>query len=358
MIVGGGKAVAKYIRQCVWCRRARAPPEEQRMADLPSDRIDPSPPFTYIGMDCFGPFNTKQGRKVYKRYALLFTCLSSRAVHLEMLEDMTTDAFINALCCFIAIRGAVRQIRSDQGSNFMGARNEMAKALQEIDKDKVTSYFANKQCDFLMNAPSSSHAGGAWERQIRTVRSVLSKVLAQSAGRLDDTSLSTFLYEAMFIVNSRPLTVDSISDPTSLEPLTPNHLITMKCSVPQPPPGKFIQEDLYAKKRWRRVQYLSEQFWNRWRKEYLANLTLRQRWHAPRRNMKVGDIVIVKDENIPRIEWTLGRVVNVHEGDDGLVRKVTLQVGDRKLGNRGERLHKPSIIERPIQKLVVLLDSS
>lgn len=357
-IVGGGKAVAKYIRQCVWCRRARAPPEEQRMADLPSDRTDPSPPFTYVGMDCFGPFNTKQGRKVYKRYALLFTCLSSRAVHLEMLEDMTTDAFINALRCFIAIRGAVRQIRSDQGSNFMGAKNEMAKALQEIDKDKVTSYLTNKQCDFLMNAPSSSHAGGAWERQIRTVRSVLSKVLAQSAGRLDDASLRTFLYEAMYIVNSRPLTVNNISDPTSSEPLTPNHLITMKCAVPLPPPGKFVQEDVYATKRWRRVQYLSEQFWNRWRKEYLANLTLRQRWHAPRRNMKVGDTVIVKDENIPRNEWTLGRVVDVHKGDDGLVRKVSLQVGDKKLGKRGERLHKPSIIQRPIQKLVVLVESS
>lgn len=231
----------------------------------------------------------------------------------------------------------------------------MAKALQEIDKDKMTTYLANKQCDYLMNAPSSSHAGGAWERQNRTVRSVLSKVIAQSAGRLDDASLRTFLYEAMYIVNSRPLTVNSISDPSSLEPLTPNHLITMKDSVPLPPPGRFIQEDLYATKRWRRVQYLSEQFWNRWKKEYFSNLTLRQRWHVPRRNVKVNDIVIIKDENIPRNEWTLGRVIDAHEGDDGLVRKVTLQVGDRKLGKKGEHLHKPFIIERPIQKLVVLV---
>lgn len=131
--------------------------------------------------------------------------------------------------------------------------------------------------------------------------------------------------------------VNSISDPSSLEPLTPNHLITMKDSVPLPPPGRFIQEDLYATKRWRRVQYLSEQFWNRWKKEYFSNLTLRQRWHVPRRNVKVNDIVIIKDENIPRNEWTLGRVIDAHEGDDGLVRKVTLQVGDRKLGKKGER---------------------
>lgn len=204
-----------------------------------------------------------------------------------------------------------------------------------------------------MNAPASSHAGGAWERQIRTVRSVLGSVLAHT-GRLDDTSLRTFFYEAMFIVNNRPLTIGSISDPTSIEPLTPNHLLTMKSSVPLPPPGNFAKEDLYAKKRWRRVQYLSEQFWNKWRKEYLANITLRQRWHAPRCNVQVGDIVIVKEEELPRNEWKLARVLKVHENDDGLVRRVTIQIGERKLGKGGERLNKPSIVERPIQKLVIL----
>ncbi|KAJ8369824.1 hypothetical protein SKAU_G00098520 [Synaphobranchus kaupii] len=304
-IVGGSKAVANHIKQCVICRRARRSTEEQKMADLPADRVDPSPPFTYSGMDCFGPFHTKQGRKEFKRYGLIFTCLSSRAVHIEMVEDLTTDAFLNALRCFIAIRGAVRQIRSDQGTNFVGAKNELAKAFKEVDKDRLTTYLAEKQCDFLMNTPDASHMGGVWERQIRTVRSVLNSVLSQSAGRLDDASLRTFLYEAMSIVNSRPLTVNSINDPKSLEPLAPNHLITMKSSVPLPPPGKFVVEDLYAAKRWRRVQYLTEQFWSRWRKEYLANITLRQRWHSPRRNVKIGDVVIVKDNETHRNEWKL-----------------------------------------------------
>ena len=357
-IVGGSKAVAQYVRQCVPCRRARGSQAEQRMADLPSDRVDPSPPFTYCGMDCFGPFHTKQGRKEHKRYGLLFTCLCSRAVHIEMLEDMTTDALINALRCFLAIRGAVRHIRSDQGSNFVGAKNEMERALKEMNRERVATYLAERQCDFYMNAPGSSHAGGVWERQIRTVRSVLNSVLAHSVGRLDDASLRTFFYEAMSIVNNRPLTVDRISDPTSLEPLTPNHLVTMKSSLPLPPPGNFVEEDLYAKKRWRRVQYLSEQFWNRWRKEYLANITLRQRWHTPRRNVQVGDIVIVKEEEVPRNEWKLAKVLEVHKDDDGLVRKTTIQIGERRLGKGGERLSKPSIVQRPIQKLVVLVEVS
>nr|XP_029136991.1 uncharacterized protein LOC114921292 [Labrus bergylta] len=326
------------------------------MADLPVDHVDPSPPFSYTGLDCFGPFYTKHGRKECKRYGLLFTCLSSRAIHIEMLEDLTTDAFINALRCFIAIRGAVRQIRSDQGTNFVGAKNELEKSLLKLDKERISTYLAQNQCDFLMNVPEASHRGGVWERQIRTVRSVMRSVLAQVTGRLDDSSLRTFFYEAMSIVNNRPLTTDTISDPKSVEPLTPNHLLTMKTSLPLPPPGNFVREDLYARKRWRRVQYLTEQFWSRWRKEYLTNICLRQQWHAPKRNVRVGDVVIVKDDNTPRNEWKLARVVETSEDDDGLVRKVKIQIGKRDLGKKGERLKPLSFLERPVQKLVVLVE--
>ena len=198
------------------------------MSDLPEDRVDANPPFVYCGMDCFGPFITKQGRKEYKRYGLLFTCLCSRAIHIEMLDDLSTDTFINGLRCFISIRGKVRQIRSDQGSNFVGAKNEFEKSLKELDNDKINNYLSEQDCDFVFNAPHASHVGGVWERQIRTVRSVLVGVISQSQGRLSDSSLRTLFYEAMAIVNSRPLAVSTLNDPTNLEPLTPNHLITMK----------------------------------------------------------------------------------------------------------------------------------
>lgn len=271
---------------------------------------------------------------------------------------MTTDALINGLRCFIAIRGTVRQIKSDQGSNFVGAKNEFREALKEVDADRLAVFLAEKQCDFSMNAPHSSHAGGVWERQIRTVRSVLRSTLALSSGRLNDASLRAFFYEAMAIVNSRPLTVDNLSDPHSLEPLTPNHLLTMKSVQALPPPGEFVREDVYGKKRWRHVQYLAEQFWSRWRKEYLANIALRQRWHAPRRNLQVGDIVIMKGEDVHRNEWRLGRVSETTTDKDGLVRRVKIQLGDSKLGKKGERLHKVSEVERPVQKLVLLLETN
>ncbi|XP_034382324.1 uncharacterized protein LOC117726257 [Cyclopterus lumpus] len=356
-IPGINRAVASYIRQCIICRRLRKPTEEQRMADLPPERVEPSAPFTFCGMDCFGPFLTRQGRKENKRYGLLFTCLSSRAIHMEMLDDLSTDAFINGLRCFIAIRGAVRQIKSDQGSNFVGAKNELKEALKEVNADRLAAYLAEKQCDFCMNAPYSSHVGGVWERQIRTVRGILRSTLALSSGRLNDASLRSFLYEAMAIVNSRPLTVNNLSDPHSLEPLTPNHLLTLKSVKALPPPGEFVREDVYGKKRWRHVQYLAEQFWSRWRKEYLANIALRQRWHTPRRNLQVGDIVMMKEEDVHRHEWRLGRVSVTTTDKDGLVRRVKVRLGDKKLGKKGERLHKMSEVERPVQKLVLLLES-
>lgn len=255
-IPGINRVVTSYILNCVTCRRMRRSAEGQRMSDLPSERVEPSPPFMYCGMDCFGPFMTKEGRTNHKKYGLLLTCLCSRAIHIEMLEDMSTDAFINSLRCFIAIRGTVRQIKCDQGTNFIGAKNELNSALQELDPERLTTFLANKQCDFVLNAPHSSHAGGVWERQIKTVRSVLNATITLSAGRLNDASLRTVFYEAMAVVNSRPLTIDNLNDPKSLEPLTPNHLITMKPTTALPPPGKFIREDMYTKKRWRRVQYL------------------------------------------------------------------------------------------------------
>ncbi len=356
-IPGMSRAVAAHVHHCVTCRKLRRPTEEQRMADLPSERTNPSPPFTYCGMDCFGPFVTKQGRKVHKRYGLLFTCFSSRAIHIEMLDDMSTDAFINGLRCFIALRGAVRQIKCDQGTNFVGAKNELKNALKEIDADRLTVFLAEKQCDFVLNAPHSSHAGGVWERQIRTVRNVLRSTLSLSSGRLDDASLRTFFYEAMAIVNSRPLSVDNLNDPNSLAPLTPNNLLTMKSVTALPPPGRFIREDIYARKRWRHVQYLAEQFWSRWRKEYLSNIATRQRWHTAKRNLQVGDIVMEKTDDLPRNEWRLARVTETTTDKDGLVRRVKVCLGDRNLKRDGRRLNKLSVIERPVQKMILLLET-
>ncbi|KAL7842541.1 hypothetical protein SRHO_G00068440 [Serrasalmus rhombeus] len=352
-ILGCSHAVSSCINKCVKCRRFRRSTENQLMADLPRDRMEETPPFTYCGIDCFGPFYVKDGRKESKRYGLLFTCLCSRAVHIELLEEMTTDFFIIALRAFIAIRGNVRQLRCDQGTNFVGARREFIEALKEMDQERLKIL----GCEFFMNPPSASHMGGAWERQIRTIRSVLTSILDQSSNRLDTSSLRTYFYEVMAIINSRPLTAHLLNDPMGPQPLSPNHILTMKSSIILPPPGKFEREDLYLRKRWRKVQHLANEFWSRWRKEYLLNLQPRQKWQRKRRNAKVNDIVIVQDDTAPRTEWKLAKVTKVYPAEDGYVRKLQLLISDSTLDKEGKRIGKPVYLERPIHKTVTLIEA-
>ena len=279
------------------------------MADLPKEQITPSPPFTYSGVDYFGPFYIKQGRKDVKRYGVLFTCLASRAVHIETADTLETDSFINALRRFVARRGPVREIRSDQGTNIVGSERELKKALDELDHSAIQrSLSRDFNADWIIqwkqNPPAASHMGGVWERQIRSVRSTLSALMRNHGHTLDDESFRTLLTEVECIINSRPLTVPS-SDPEDLDPLTPNHILTMKSRVVMPPPGNFQKADLYLRKRWKRVQYLSNVFWSRWRKEYVQNLQQRVKLNRPRRNFEKGDLVLIVDDRAPRNDWSM-----------------------------------------------------
>ena len=229
------------------------------MAELPKDRLTPAPPFTFTGVDFFGPYLIKEGRKELKRYGCLFTCLVSRAIHIETANSLETDSFIQALRRFISRRGPVREIRSDNGTNFVGANTELREAIEEVDNDQVRNKLRQEGIDWIFNPPSASHMGGVWERQIRTTKKVLTVLLHEHGTRLDDESFRTLLCEVEAIVNSRPLTLAS-SDPDDLNPLSPSQLLTMKTSIILPPPGKFQRNDVYMRERWRRVQYLANLF--------------------------------------------------------------------------------------------------
>ena len=320
------------------------------MADLPKERSDiEEPPFTYCGCDAFGPFIIKEGRKKeVKRYGIIFTCFSCRAIHLETTTTMDTDSFILALRRFVCRRGPVRSIKSDNGGNFVGAEGEMTKALKEMDQDRIKELLLKHDCDWIewdKNPPASSHMGGVWERQIRTVRSVLVSLMKGHAGRLDNESLRTLFVEVEAIVNSRPLAVDSLTD-MSINPLTPNHLLTMKSKVVFPPPGVFQKGDVYCRKRWRAVQHLANEFWGRFKKEYLQASQERPKWNRARRNLAVNDVVLIMDEDTPRNRWAMGRVIAVFPSEDGLVRKVDLKVAGSALP-----------LKRPVTKLVLLVET-
>ena len=357
-IVGGSSAVSNCISQCVICKKLRRPLETQKMSDLPMDRVEPSPPFSYCAVDFFGPFLIKERRSEVKRYGVIFTCMASRSVHLETANSLSTSSFMNALSRFLCRRGPVRQLRCDQGTNFVGARNELKASLEELDQVQLQEYLVENGCEwipFRMNVPHSSHMGGVWERLIRTVRCALETLLVSAGTQLDDEAFRTLMTEVECIVNSRPLSVNDLNDPEAPEPLTPNHLLTLKQKLVLPPPGKFQRADLYCRKWWRRVQYMANQFWFRWRREFLQNLQSRGKWMQRRRNMAVGDIVISKEDDGPRNQWPLAKVVEVYPSEDGCVRKVKILKADGQLDNQGRRQKSPTMLQRPIHKLVLLL---
>ena len=180
-----------------------------------------------------------------KRYGVIFTCMASRAVHLEVSNTLDTDSFINVLRRFIARRGEIKALHSDNGTNFVESNKELKLALQEMDQRAISSDLRCRSIDWIFNPPSASHMGGVWERVIRTVRKVLNGLLQEHGSRL--------------------------------EPLTPNHILTGKSCVTIAPPGVFQKEDLYTRRRWRRTQYLANLFWTRWRNEYLLLQQQRQK---------------------------------------------------------------------------------
>ena len=185
--------------------------------------------------------------------------------------------------------------------------------------------------------------GGVWKRQIRTARNILLEgPLRTHSLWLNDESRRTLMTEVELIVNSRPLTVETLNDANSPTPISPSNLLTLKSSVNMPPPGEFSPPDLYSKKRWRRVQYIAEEFWSRWRKEFLQSLQPRQKLKKQTPNFTVGDIVLLKNE-CQRNQWPMARIVSIETDEKNVVRTVTLRVVDRNPPGRTQVLRRPII---------------
>ena len=336
--------INSHVWKCVLCRKLRGGVSGQVMADLPYDRLEPAPPFTYSGVDLFGPLYIKEGRIEKKRWGCLFTCLATRAIHIEVAHSLSTDSFLNAYRRFIGRRGPIRQLRCDCGTNFVGAKNELHACLAEMNHDKIHNALSETNCDwidFKFNVPHASHMAGVWERMIRSVRTVLTAILDKHSLQLDDELLHTFMAEAEAIVNSRPITYIDMSSSDSLEPLSPSQLLTLKSGVIYPLPGAFVREDLYCRKRWRRVQYLANEFWARWRKEYLPTLQQRIKWTQPKNNLQVDDVVLMVSVNVPRCEWPRAIIISIFAGKDNYVRKVSVKAST-------------GTYDRPINKLILL----
>lgn len=220
------------------------------------------------------------GAVTSKRWGLVFTCLGSRAVHIELLESIDASSFMSALRRFFAFRDPV-----SRGTNFIGAKSELGHTLREMDRRKVKGYVTNHGCEWIWNPPHASNFGGAWECQIGTICRVLDAMFAElGSHQLTHELLVTLMAEVTAVVNARPISALP-TDVEELQPLSPSMLLTMKTHPLGPPPGNFVPPDVCARRRHRRVQYLADQFWIRWKGEYLQGMQTRTKWQGTRRNL-------------------------------------------------------------------------
>jgi len=348
----GGRLMKNIIAKCVMCRRLRGAPMTQIMADLPEDRLACTPPFTYSGVDVFGPYYlaagpaTRRNSSTRKCWALLFTCLVSRAVHIEQLPALDITAFRNAFRRFTSIRGSCKMLRADNGTNFVGTANQMT----QLDTVKIEAELNKIDTEWRFNPPRAPHFGGVFERKIGSIKNIINACLLQVGKRnLTADEFVTFLAEAAAIVNATPLTPTS-SDPDDPLPITPAQLLHLKDNAGSQVNEFFTDADLlaYGSRRWRRVQHLAQQFWQRWRDEYLRTLITRNKWRTTKRSAQPGDVVLLREPNQKRNHWPMAIVKYVKPSKDSHVRTVVVKLAHKNEGKVRE-------LVRPISQIVMLV---
>lgn len=318
----GGKALATTIvRKCIRCQRFTAKPSPPIMGNLPQPRVTPASPFETCGTDFAGPFtilNRKgRGAKTSKCYLCIFVCFCTKAVHLEVVSDLSTNAFILCLRRFISRRGKPNTIYSDNGKNFVGANNELNKLLK-AEKRAVNEFACSEGITFKFSPAYAPHFGGIWEAGVKTAKFHLKRIAGNSSLTFEE--LYTLFAQIEAIMNSRPLTCMS-SDPSDLLPLTPGHFLVGRPLTSLPSP---VTERI-SLTRYELIERLRQHFWNRWTKDYLTSLQQRLKWKTNGRGIVVGDLVLIMEDHQPPMRWLLGRVHQLYPGDDGVCRVVAIK---------------------------------
>jgi len=282
---------------------------------------------------------------VVKAYVCVFVSLTVKAVHLEMVSDLTTDAFIATLRRFIARRGRPVQIWSDHGSNFVGADREikdMIKFLKQQKTEAVVSDFCSTQNITWKFIPEHApHFGGLWEAAVKSMKRHLRRVVSNV--KLTFEELSTVLAQVEACMNSHPLAPLPCED-DALEPLTPGHFLIGKAIESLPDPSVSFRP-LSLLRRWHLCQNLVRHFWSRWSNEYLTSLRRLTKWKFPSKNIAIGDVVVLQEDGLVPSKWQLARVQEVSTGRDDIVRVATVKT-------------QHGTYRRPVTKLVLLLPMS
>ena len=326
----GARHLARSIcSHCITCRKAAARVETQRMGQLPAARITPSPPFTVTGIDYAGPFILKRGHTqkpvLVKAYIALFVCFATKAVHLEIVTDLTTEAFLAALRRFVSRRGLPTEIQSDNGTNFVGAKNDLADLYRFLSSDTTTtaihSYLLDQRITWHCIPERAPHFGGLWEAAVESTKFHLRRVIGLQ--RLDYEEFSTIATQVESCLNSRAISTTTSHSTDGIMVLTPGHFLIGRTLRAYPETTIHSEPSLH--KRWTLCQAVLHHFWRRWSGEYLQHLQKAGKWRTTRPNLQIGDIVIITDDSAFTNHWMMGKVVQTFTGQDKLVHAVDVQ---------------------------------
>ena len=302
------------------------------MADLPESRLQSSHAFTNVGIDYGGPILIKSSHlkraPILKCYIAVFVCLVTRSVHIELVSSLSTEAFLLTLKRFIARRGNPSVIYSDNASNFLGAKNQLKELHDFFQKNEtresVKNFATSCQITWKFIPPRSPHHGGIWEAAIKSTKYHLLRIMGNSVFTFEE--LSTILAQIEAVLNSRPIGAMS-NDPNDLSFLTPGHFLIGKnlTSYPEKDVSDTCENRLTL---WKKCLKIQQQFWKFWKKDYLNRLQNRPKWFIPHENIKVNDLVLLKDENTPPLKWPVARVIETMPGKDNKVRIVKVKTQD------------------------------
>ena len=336
----------RIVHDCVKCARYNARAEPPVMADLPAPRVNPSPPFTHVGVDYAGPFKVSMlegGDRDTKAYILIFVCFATKAVHIEVTIGLDISETMMALRRFIGRRGTPEKIYSDNGTGLMGARTRLCDFEKLFSKKwgatKFNSQLLRLGIEWTTIPPAGPHMGGLWEAAVKSAKGLFKRQFAHATMNL--VQFQTVMAEIEGILNSRPL-APYTEDEDDLLAITPSMLLTgfkhqmFPCLPGRKPAQLAVSKD--PVQRYRYLQSLISQFWTTWKTEYLNTLQAREKFQRSARNFEVGELVLLQDDNFPPSEWPLARILETHKGQDGVVRSVHVRT------QRGN-------LDRPVVKL-------
>lgn len=308
------RSVKQHILRCPVCIRYKHTVERQLMAPLPMDRA-----FLAAGVDYAGPITIKlqpgRGTKTSKAYIALFVCLSTKALHLELVSSLTTESFLAAFRRFVSRRGNCAHLYSGCSTNFVGAAKELnnlsAVLMKQFKDTSIADHLATENTQWHFNPPGTLSFGCIYEAAVRSVKHHLRRVIGISLFTFEE--LITVLTQIEAILNSRPISPMS-DDPEDYQVLTPGHILIgePKSTIPD----TTIRAPLSTLQRWQHLQQITQHFWQRWRQEYVTSLQQRHKWSTRTENMKLGSLALIVDELLPPARWTLGRIVELHVGQD------------------------------------------